>query len=360
MGVGRRRWQRQRHPSTLAPRSLPLPSASLSCPLPCPLPRLLSLVRPSSAPSPRPSLCSAFHHLPHRLADLALYPSRLLALYHLALSPLAHLAHLAHLAPLAPLALLPLLPVSPVSPVSPISLLRPLASLASLASLAPLVSRPSRLSPTLPSRPPCLLVVALSSALLSTSTPRPPRRLPCPLALARLSLALALCFILCPVGIAHVGTSISPSPVGTYHIGIGLHPSIQPRELSGIAGNMFSPLMVLEPANPQGLSERELLVLHAEIKALQAHYGLSYQEAAHRLEIAEIKELEANDTAMKAFAAIEEHIKNTIIHDLRPPITRIDRGDFDNINFAKGTIGAGGHPSSPRNASSSKGIGTGQ
>ncbi|CAA7267507.1 unnamed protein product [Cyclocybe aegerita] len=155
-----------------------------------------------------------------------------------------------------------------------------------------------------------------------------------------------------PIGITDSAPALIPTPVAL--LGSA---SVQPRELSGVAGDVFSAFKVPDPADPQGLSEHELLVLHAEIKALQARYSLSYAEAAHRLEIAEIKELEANVTAMKAFAVIEERIKNSIIHDIRPPIARIDCGDFDNSNFAKGTIGAG---SPPGNASSSNSKGTGQ
>ncbi len=37
----------------------------------------------------------------------------------------------------------------------------------------------------------------------------------------------------------------------------------------------------------KGLSEREALVIHAEIKALKDRFGLSYKDAAHRLYMAE-------------------------------------------------------------------------
>jgi hypothetical protein len=41
------------------------------------------------------------------------------------------------------------------------------------------------------------------------------------------------------------------------------------------------------------LSQRELLGLHAEVKALQKQYGISYKDAAHRLYHAELQTLAA-------------------------------------------------------------------
>ena len=38
----------------------------------------------------------------------------------------------------------------------------------------------------------------------------------------------------------------------------------------------------------KGLSEREALIIHAEIKALKDRFGLSYKDSTHRLYMAEV------------------------------------------------------------------------
>jgi hypothetical protein len=74
----------------------------------------------------------------------------------------------------------------------------------------------------------------------------------------------------------------------------------------------------------QSLTERELLALHAEVKALQQQQGLSYKDAAHRLYHSEVQKLKAEDDTCKAFAALREEMTTTIKHCIWPKIKRID------------------------------------
>jgi predicted PhzF superfamily epimerase YddE/YHI9 len=60
------------------------------------------------------------------------------------------------------------------------------------------------------------------------------------------------------------------------------------------------------------LSERELLILHAEIKALQERYGIQYKDAAHRLYLAEIAKLQALDDARLSFEKLIEIMEKDI------------------------------------------------
>jgi hypothetical protein len=56
----------------------------------------------------------------------------------------------------------------------------------------------------------------------------------------------------------------------------------------------------------QPLTHRELLNLHAEIKAMQARLGISYKDASHRLYLAEWERIKVEDNAYKAFLALKE------------------------------------------------------
>jgi hypothetical protein len=60
------------------------------------------------------------------------------------------------------------------------------------------------------------------------------------------------------------------------------------------------------------LSERELLVLHTEIKALQEQYGIQYKDGAHRLYLAEIAKLQALDDARSSFQKLIEIVEKDI------------------------------------------------
>ena len=101
----------------------------------------------------------------------------------------------------------------------------------------------------------------------------------------------------------------------------------------------------------QGLSQRELHILHAEVKALQATLGISYKDAAHRLFMAEIERVKKADSAAKAFSALREQIHDTINEEILPAVDEIDKGKFDDYIFIDGQWknGAGNSPPpSPR------------
>ena len=79
----------------------------------------------------------------------------------------------------------------------------------------------------------------------------------------------------------------------------------------------------------QTLSQRELHMLHAEIKALQETLGISYKDATHRLFMAEVERLKKADAAAKSFASIRTQMDNLVMEDICPPISAIDKGEFD-------------------------------
>jgi hypothetical protein len=83
----------------------------------------------------------------------------------------------------------------------------------------------------------------------------------------------------------------------------------------------------------QEFSERENLILHAEIKALQSLLGISYKDAAHRLYMKEVEKLKNERLTEKNCRKIRDHIDNTISTDLEGPIKEIDTevtGNKDN------------------------------
>lgn len=86
----------------------------------------------------------------------------------------------------------------------------------------------------------------------------------------------------------------------------------------------------------QGPSQRELHMLHAEVKALQATLGISYKDAAHRLFMAETERVMKADSAAKAFSALRTKLKDTINEDVMPAISAIDKGEFDDYILADG------------------------
>ena len=79
----------------------------------------------------------------------------------------------------------------------------------------------------------------------------------------------------------------------------------------------------------KGLTQRELHLLHADIKALQATFGISYKDAAHRLFLTEVERLKKADSATKAFAAVRGRIDDLVMEDIFPPISAIDKGELD-------------------------------
>jgi hypothetical protein len=74
----------------------------------------------------------------------------------------------------------------------------------------------------------------------------------------------------------------------------------------------------------QSLTERELLALHAEVKALQQQQGLSYKDAAHRLYHSEVQKLKVEADACKAISALREEMTTILMGHIWLKIKRID------------------------------------
>jgi len=69
--------------------------------------------------------------------------------------------------------------------------------------------------------------------------------------------------------------------------------------------------------------------LHAEIKALQQQFGLSYKDSAHCLYMAEVEKVRAFDTARKSFLEIWQRIDTILDHELIPPLSCVEASTFD-------------------------------
>ena len=76
----------------------------------------------------------------------------------------------------------------------------------------------------------------------------------------------------------------------------------------------------------QGLTGREWLALHAEVKALQQQHGLSYKDSTHRLYMAEVEKVRALDTAQKSFSEIRQRIDSILDHEIIPSLSHIKTG----------------------------------
>jgi hypothetical protein len=72
-----------------------------------------------------------------------------------------------------------------------------------------------------------------------------------------------------------------------------------------------------------------MLNLHAEVKALQNMYGLSYKDAGHRLYMTEVEKLKIEKRNEFGYTKIRETIDNTIINEIYPPITMIDKKNIE-------------------------------
>lgn len=81
---------------------------------------------------------------------------------------------------------------------------------------------------------------------------------------------------------------------------------------------------------PQNLSHRELLILHAEIKALQYQYGLSYKDATHRLYETEAKTISLHDYTYECLWDMNERMDTVIVDDITKKIKDIDLGVAQN------------------------------
>ena len=90
-------------------------------------------------------------------------------------------------------------------------------------------------------------------------------------------------------------------------------------------------------SNPsQGHSERERLLLHAEVKALQDYLGISYKDAAHRLFLAEVERVKKADSAEKSFRSIRCSLESLVTSDIIAPIAAIDKGEMDEYVWKNG------------------------
>ena len=77
-------------------------------------------------------------------------------------------------------------------------------------------------------------------------------------------------------------------------------------------------------------------MLHAEVEALQQTLGISYKDAAHRLFMTEIERVKKADSAAKGFSALRKRMGDILAEEICPPISAIDKGEFDNYIFKNG------------------------
>ena len=78
------------------------------------------------------------------------------------------------------------------------------------------------------------------------------------------------------------------------------------------------------------------MLLHAEVEALQTTLEISYKDAAHRLFMAKVEWVQKADLAAKAFGALQRHMDDILSEEIFPPISAIDKGEFDNYIFKDG------------------------
>ncbi|KAF9525031.1 hypothetical protein CPB83DRAFT_897313 [Crepidotus variabilis] len=77
------------------------------------------------------------------------------------------------------------------------------------------------------------------------------------------------------------------------------------------------------PPDP-GLTERELLVLHAEVLALQNQLGISYKDAAHRLYLAEAKAAFVAAEAITSIRTMSSELDGGLQHIIRQGVAASD------------------------------------
>lgn len=68
--------------------------------------------------------------------------------------------------------------------------------------------------------------------------------------------------------------------------------------------------------------------MHAEVLTVREQWGLSYEDAAHRLYMAEVRKLEVLREAEHAFEALRERVDKTIDLEICPALEKIDGGSF--------------------------------
>ncbi|KAH9957157.1 hypothetical protein BGW80DRAFT_1565487 [Lactifluus volemus] len=93
--------------------------------------------------------------------------------------------------------------------------------------------------------------------------------------------------------------------------------------LDDLPHGWISPIGVMAPVVP-GHTERELLLYHGEVKALQEMHGISYKDAAHRLYHSEVKKLLTEDDVRTKIGDICENIAAKVDKDIRNRIREID------------------------------------
>jgi hypothetical protein len=64
--------------------------------------------------------------------------------------------------------------------------------------------------------------------------------------------------------------------------------------------------------------------VHADVLALQARWGLSYKDAAHRLYMAEIEKLRSQRKATYSCREIRKRIDKIVTHEIAPVLAKID------------------------------------
>jgi hypothetical protein len=77
-------------------------------------------------------------------------------------------------------------------------------------------------------------------------------------------------------------------------------------------------------------------MLHAEVEALQKTLGISYKDVAHRLFMTEIEQVKKADSAAKGFSALRKRVGEIVAEEICPPISAIDKGEFDNYVLKDG------------------------
>ena len=99
---------------------------------------------------------------------------------------------------------------------------------------------------------------------------------------------------------------------------------------------LFQSQSDLYSGSDQGHSQREIHMLHAEVGALQKSLRISYKDAAHRLFMTEIERVKKANSAAKGFSALRKCIGKIVAEEICPPISAIDKGEFDNYILREG------------------------
>lgn len=86
----------------------------------------------------------------------------------------------------------------------------------------------------------------------------------------------------------------------------------------------------------QSPTDREALIIHAEILATQSRWGISYKDAAHRLYLAEVEKFRVARKAENAINHLRDSIDNILMHEISPLIEHIDHLKFPEPTVPKG------------------------